>query len=624
MRRGDAPIRRSQLVMTYGPGSLVITPQGVTVMVAGLDYWFDPWPDVDQRIDVEEFTFHDARLERRLGVSSLRLPPDYRGARRDQDRSNYKLPVPVLRFPRWQVCTSCGNLRCSSPTEVFTRKNPPPECAGCRTKRKSGRFVAVPLLAVCEAGHIQDFPFRQWVHRDPHAACARRMWLLHVGAAIEQQRVSCECGASRDLRGVLEFSHDQASSVLSNKLDSSGDPYGCRGLKAWVGAVQEPCDRPLVGILASATNLYYPDVRTSLYIPPDDIRGAECRKELVDALSHPSLVPMLRIVHEGSDEITVRQLMGEAGIGDADPEEVRRAIHVVREVRVAAERLAQPEQEYDERLFRLDEYRRLAIDAEFRSEFLHVVPQDPGPLAKLFSRVSLVHRLRESRALVGFSRLRPSEGRGLRARKQLLWKTMPSNNSWLPGCFVHGEGVFLELHPDRVRELDRSTPTEPRRLPRPWDPSATFVALHTLAHLLIRRLSFTCGYSAASLRERLYVLSQEGSRMHGLLIYTASSDSEGSMGGLVRTSGVNSLEALLREVVEDARWCPGDPVCRELGEASTSAACHACCFVPETSCECANVALHRGYLVSDSKASDGLLVRGRPAAYHTQQGIAGL
>lgn len=627
MRRGDNPIRRSQLIMTYGPGSLVITPRGETVMVAGLDYWFQPWPHEDQRVDADEYTFHDGRLERRLGVTELRLAPDYQSAPNRRDRANYKLPVPVLRFPRWCACPVGGNLRCFSPTEVWGGRgnDHEPECThewsgpGRRaSKRRSARYVAVPLLAVCDAGHVQDFPFRQWAHRDPLPSCTKRMRLNNLGGAIEQQRVACECGVERDLRGVLEFSLDQepATSFLSDTLATGQDPYRCRGLKAWVGAVQERCTRPLVGILSSATNLYYPDVRSSLYIPPDTNRDPQLRPDLIDALSHPSLSATLGIVHENADETTIGNLTGMAGVVDADITDVRRAIAFVRKERDLTERAAQAEQEYDERDFRLEEYRRLATNDEFRTEFLHIVPQDPGPLARLFSRVALVHRLRESRALVGFSRLQPPDTKELRSKKRLLWKDLPRLGQWLPGCFVHGEGVFLELHPDRVRELEcvssRPQPTGFR--PRVWDPSATFVALHTLAHLLIRRLSFTCGYSAASIRERLYVLSSGPSQMHGLLIYTASGDSEGSMGGLVRASRVKSLARLLEGVLEDARWCAGDPVCRESGETTASAACHACCFLPETSCECANTSLNRGFLVSDSKASDGLLIRGLPTA----------
>ena len=67
-------------------------------------------------------------------------------------------------------------------------------------------------------------------------------------------------------------------------------------------------------------------------------------------------------------------------------------------------------------------------------------------------------------------------------------------------------------------------------------PSIRFVLLHSLSHALMRQIALECGYTAASLRERLYCRSvgQEHGPMAGILIYTAASDSEGTLGGLVQ------------------------------------------------------------------------------------------
>lgn len=59
-----------------------------------------------------------------------------------------------------------------------------------------------------------------------------------------------------------------------------------------------------------------------------------------------------------------------------------------------------------------------------------------------------------------------------------------------------------------------------------------YILLHTIAHLLIRQLSFECGYTAASLRERIYCNTVNNEyEMSGILVYTASGDSEGTLGG---------------------------------------------------------------------------------------------
>ena len=177
---------------------------------------------------------------------------------------------------------------------------------------------------------------------------------------------------------------------------------------------------------------------------------------------------------------------------------------------------------------------------------------------------------------------------------------------WLPAFRVHGEGIFLGLDVERVREFDRQRDSRLERLlgrirtvgraTLPVSPG--FVVLHTLAHLLIKRLSFEAGYGASSIRERIYS-SPEGSEqeMAGLLLYTAAGDADGTLGGLVALGRAGNLERVLAGVIEEARWCGSDPICMESrgqGPASLNlAACHACALVAETSCEFQNRMLDR-------------------------------
>jgi hypothetical protein len=161
----------------------------------------------------------------------------------------------------------------------------------------------------------------------------------------------------------------------------------------------------------------------------------------------------------------------------------------------------------------------------------------------------------------------------------------------------------LEHRQQRVMQ-DRSRRTH--------EVSPTFVLLHTLAHLLIRQLSFECGYGSSSLRERIYCSSPgdpEDRWMCGLLIYTAAGDAEGTMGGLVSQGNPGRLEAILEDALLDAWWCASDPLCREsLGQGADSlnlAACHACALLPETSCEDSNRLLDRMALIGSSEDTAG-------------------
>jgi hypothetical protein len=131
--------------------------------------------------------------------------------------------------------------------------------------------------------------------------------------------------------------------------------------------------------------------------------------------------------------------------------------------------------------------------------------------------------------------------------------------------------------------------------------------IHSFAHAMIRQLSIDCGYSSSSLRERLYVAEGDdnSSAMNGVLIYTGSPDSEGSLGGLVRLADAALITDAVTRAVRNSRWCGSDPVCIETdpaqpGERISGAACHCCLLVPETACEKYNRELDRSMMVGDA------------------------
>ena len=110
-------------------------------------------------------------------------------------------------------------------------------------------------------------------------------------------------------------------------------------------------------------------------------------------------------------------------------------------------------------------------------------------------------------------------------------------------------------------------------------------------------LSLDAGYPVASLRERVY----SGEGQSGILVYTASADSAGSLGGLSAQSQPDRIWAVVQNAIRRARWCSSDPVCIEStgsgADALNLAACHACVLLPETSCERMNHVLDRATLV---------------------------
>jgi hypothetical protein len=210
-----------------------------------------------------------------------------------------------------------------------------------------------------------------------------------------------------------------------------------------------------------------------------------------------------------------------------------------------------------------------------------------------------------------------------RAVNQLFYKVPEEKaNWWLPANVVFGEGLYIELSNEAilawqkknadwirnrfdagfVARLSAIKQVHPPLAAASVDWASRLILVHTLSHIILNQLVFECGYSTASLRERIFVSSDANAPMSGLLIYTAAGDSEGTLGGLVRLGRPEFLGAVIERALKKAYWCSADPVCSENlgGQGSrmvNMAACHSCALLPETSCECFNQGLDRATIV---------------------------
>jgi len=617
-----APVRRSHMISPFGPGALLVAPDGTSMLAAGLDHWFDQADELDSRsVDDTEFRIEEWRLQRRLGTDHFRLPPDYRRPRRGQEVPNTGLSMPFLRFPKWHFCPRCKVLEDVPLTAVGRQR-----CRRCSAEGKTRFLAQVPFVAMCDDGHLQDFPWREWVHRTATPPCSGDLKLFSTGGAtLSNQRVSCTCGAKRHLGSIVEASPDGQSSFLTQNLEP-GVPYRCNGVSPQHGTTAaHRCERPLRGSLRSASNLYFGVVHSAIYLP--STTAATAPGELVSLLlNEPDLITKIVGYHDGGQAITGAKLR--AGgysrmlrrYSDAELEAAAAAA-LATEIDSREVPDDGGENEVNEEEFRRAEAEVLARAADARE--LTVTPVDPGDYsgdaASAFSTINLVERLRETRVLAGFNRVFPEHEPDFEKRAAQLWVNRPSRaGSWLPGYCVYGEGLFLTLAEPRVREWETLAGVASRverlrgfyavaqaqRSLRNRDLTARFLLVHTLAHVLMNQLTFECGYSSAALKERLYVSGDPGREQASVLIYTAAGDAEGTMGGLVRMGKPGYLEDVLEAALRGAGWCASDPVCMEIGSHSGQgpdscnlAACHSCGLVPETACEEYNRFLDRAMLV---------------------------
>ena len=569
-------LRPTQVISRQGPGAIVDLPE-LSVVIAGIDEW--------QVRGTDRIT--EPRLKAFLKADDLFRPP-YPGPGTSGG-------VPAYVFPEWLVCPR-SRCRMLAPKESFRWVGPPAGEFRC-TRRDYHGNASVPafparFMTACPKGHLDDFPWDSWVHAAGGGPCEGTLRLDDEGRSGSVNDLvarCCRCGAGRRMGGVFE------QGILKD----------CSGRRPWLGLSNHEigCRETPRVLLRGASNAYFSVVASALSIPPysdpirRDIDRFSERLVMVDTVDD--------IVRAAS-----RGLLGDL-LSRYTPDEVLAA--------------AKDEATEIERL-RPDEYRAFLDPPEMAQpphEFeVRLVDVPSLTEAENVATVGAATRLREVRALRGFTRIESGFDIGELADVAELDINVapigPTETNWMPAVELRGEGIFVSLDQQAVRDweskpliahqardlsikfdeyqADRSG-DETRRQP---SPGMRYVLLHSLAHSLIRRLCLDAGYSSSALRERIYSTSGD-QPMAGLLIYTASSDSEGSLGGLVDQALPERFGPVLRDSLQDAGLCAQDPLCGagEIGGAAglNGAACHACLLLPETSCEASNRFLDRAALV---------------------------
>jgi Domain of unknown function (DUF1998) len=588
-KQPEGRIRRSQIVTTFGPGAMVDLINDA-VLVAGLDFWrFDPRtgpaPVPEPRLRAK-LAKKLLKAGRQLRVDNPFLAPPI-GLDASPDP---RCGIQVLIFPHWFVCQnpSCRALVRAGDGLVLKSGKYVHVCG-----RTESTTVPVRFVSTCKRGHLDDFPWLFFVHSGPNQCVAPRL-SLHEGATgdFSTIEVRCSCGASRRMK--------DASIAKANPR--------CRGRRPWLGGEgSEDCAELQHLLVRTASNSYFTQVESAVSIP-DPKEAVRAKVESVwDVLESatPEELPVLRKVKkvkpvlEGLSDADVLDAIKTIRSGDTSTEESLRTPEF-------RQFLAQPE-EHPGELPNADEdffARRCAPDGGLPAKVAHMV---------------LAHKLREVRVQVGFTRI-DSATADMQGEYDLGVRTAPLGlqTDWLPGIEIRGEGVFLQLDEDAVRAWERrdAVTARVRQLMSGYDtwaaqagvesavfPGARFYLLHSLSHLLIAALSLECGYAASAIRERLYCApSDDEVPMAAILLSTGTPGTEGTLGGLVEQG--RRIRTHLRRAFDLGVLCSSDPVCAGHNPAKDpterwleGAACHACLFVAECSCERFNKYLDRALVV---------------------------
>lgn len=586
--KAHGEIRQSQLVSTFGPGSMIDLPNHAA-LVSGLDHWTPPSPD--REVFEERLASKIAHV---LDLNSIRL---YRPPVDPPDAVTPQAGVRAWLFPEWFVVqrewTSTGGTR----SRRLVAYRGLERGRFLDRDRSRQRVVPVRFVQACPNGHISDIDWSRFTHK-PGDPCRRELWLDERGTTGEIADITlrCECGASRPL-------------VQATQVDAQSLGF-CNGKRPWLGPLSdERCGgdngpaQPNRLLIRSATNSYFPQVMSAISIPD----AAAALRQAVDLTWSD-----LESVESLTDlEYEMRKAKNRAILENHAPAALLAEV-LRRKGGMSPPPKTVKQAEIETLMSAQDTVGDDTPAGDYFARRLDLSAPRQGTAAKL-DRVVLVHRLREVRAQIGFTRFEPVvadlEGElSLEVRRASIAREI----TWVPAVENRGEGIFIALDRTQLRDWRERAAVRKRGESllagfQKWqarfgDHSRFFgldyILLHSLSHLLITALSLECGYGASAIRERIYA----GSEGYGILLFTGSPDSEGTLGGLVHAG--RRTERLLRDACEVGMLCSNDPVCAQHEPADpreerflAGAACHGCLLIAEPSCERRNELLDRALVI---------------------------
>jgi len=598
----------SQLLYSYGIGAIVDLPH-LSAIVTGLDDW-PVDPQFVHEIQEERLLY---AIQGELGnqvqrLLSLPTVLDEGGNINPFEREAH-IGVPVSTFPQWMVCPACQVLA-PVHSELFELKvdyyHPDRthyEHLNCQRGRKP-TVLPARFLVCCENGHLDDFPWVEYVHHfDPTKYDHKSLTLSEYGPSGEARDLYVECNICGERRQLANaFGRENRDKM----------PI-CKGRRPHLHDYDpEGCDLHVRAILLGASNIWFPSVLNTISIPTTVDKLDNLVAEHWGELSRVDKIDELAYMEKwDKDKLKAFSDYPLADLWNA----IIKRKQVVPSI----------EQNNEHPNLLLPEWTAFTNPAsqnqtpDFKLKTVH----PPEKYKDFFSQVVLVERLREVRALTGFTRI-DSPGEFDEEDEEEIQAIAPISRkkpSWIPAIEVRGEGIFIQFKEEEIlrwlakpavknwEEMFFRAHIEWRKSrlfekPEVNFPGLRYVLLHSFCHILMRQFAMECGYTQASIRERIYSTNpgQADEPMAGILLYTSAPDSEGTLGGLVYLGEPQNLERNIDSALEACTLCASDPTCSEhmpgYGALTVhAAACHSCMFSPETSCEKGNRYLDRSVLV---------------------------
>lgn len=590
-RPGSKPhgqIRQSQLLTSFGPGSMLDLPNH-SVLVGGLDCWSLGGDEIIEPRLVEKLKdLFDPPLQ---SLKLISPPPDL------EDPTAPQTGITAWQFPEWfitqdvDVEASQGGVR----SRMLVHRRMLTKGKFIDDAKKKRAVVPIRFVRACRSGHIGDIDWYRFAHGG-ETDCRRQLWIDERGTSgdLGDVWVRCECGKGE--RNML-----QASEQRLMALDY------CDGNRPWLGPFsKERCGEPNRLLIRTASNAYFSQLMSVISLPDRNENVREAVETVWDFIGE--------VEDLGSLQYERKKAKVRAALDGFSDDEVLAEIKVRR-----GQSLQQAKSIKQAEMETLTAAKaELGDDRPDGNFYARTLPREAWDAAWMenIQRVVLVHRLREVVAQVGFTRfeaISPDIDGELEmgVRRASLTRDDPQ---WLPAVENRGEGVFIQFNkeaveswltrPDVVQrgeELERGHRiwADEHKASKQTFPGLPYILMHSFSHLMVTAVSLECGYPASSIRERIFAIPDAG---YGVLLFTATSDAEGTLGGLVQIG--RRIQDHVRNALNLGELCSNDPVCAQHDPANPherrflhGAACHGCLLISETSCEHHNEFLDRALVV---------------------------
>ncbi|MEH1945799.1 MAG: DUF1998 domain-containing protein [Nostoc sp.] len=595
-------VRQSQILSTFGPGAMVDLPEH-SVLISGLNHWLGD----KRRIFEDRLATRVAEILQVNHVNLYAPPVD------EQDPKAPRTGINVFMFPTWFLAQVKETWYDTKTKKTFRTRPLLPwgnlvSGQYLNSEKKKVPVVPVRFVQACVKGHISDIHWYAFVHNDSENKCQAQLWLDEGGSGNDFAEIYVRCEACKKRRPLAD------ATVRNGKVLGQ-----CQGHRPWLGSfAQEPsCNSESTGLpeynrllVRSASNAYFSQVLSVISLPDldaglrnavnlvyeDFLQYAESASEIKKERKKQKVAVALEKFSDEAVWKEVQRRQSGASTGDKKIKQVEIETLLASSVEVGED---VPEGDFYARSRQLNN-----LKPTFSSRI---------------ERIVLVDRLREVIAQVGFTRFEAEmpdiDGElDISVRRAAL----DIETTWVPAIENRGEGVFIAFRKEAIEEWSKreAVKKRERELSRGFDiwcarkgidqekekikfPGVKYTMLHSLSHLLIVAVSLECGYAASSIRERIYA----GDIGYGILLYTGSSGSEGTLGGLVEVG--KRIEYHLEVAIEQGRLCSNDPVCAQHRPDDEQeerflhgSACHGCLLIAETSCERRNEFLDRALVIS--------------------------